>query len=722
MPTPIPLLSAIGKAAVEGVEAGGARALVGPDAKLAQAVWASWAAANQETDRAADIQAVARLTTEELEAAAVGILMSKAASLSAQTIHAVRGYFRWVPPAIRRALRRPSDPQGFSAPPGWRMREVRDLVALLPVRMPWFDLGDRPFGIGDWELSELLEVEAAEETWKAFNPRKPEGAPVALQFFHDAAAKESLRQMGTAPWDPVRQLTAQPGWVQFKEIYVQADPPCVEWAFVPSGDLCGLVREWQAAGTTGLWREISQLIQQLANTLAPAHQLQPPLVHRGLNASSVRARGETGWWTSQIALMGLSAGISAKSGVGGTPQPNASPQQQRGDPPDPRDDVFALGVLWHQLLTRDLTVGRPEGSQWRRRILDDGVPQNLIDLLESCLDEGGRRPANAGELAQKLEAALKQGTAPALPRSRSVDLGALLGTPVPAPAATSELAVPARESASKPRSRRADVQQLFQTLEQEVKERPKLFTNSLDIKMVLLPSATCSMGSPPEEAGRRDNEGPRHEVQLPNGLYLAIHTVTQAQYQKLIGRNPARFDTVHGGGPDHPVENVSWEEAVEFCRRLSAMPAEKAAGRKYRLPTEAEWEYACRAGSETPFAFGLSLSDSQANFNGRFPYGGAAHGDFAEKTLPVGSFPPNNFGLCDMHGNVWEWCADWLNSDYYGRSPKRNPQGPEAGSYRVIRGGSWQSHAATCRCAYRNGLSQGSRDRFTGFRVAADVE
>ncbi len=270
-------------------------------------------------------------------------------------------------------------------------------------------------------------------------------------------------------------------------------------------------------------------------------------------------------------------------------------------------------------------------------------------------------------------------------------------------------------------AKKSDVWGLLEGVGEKPKEQAKFLTNAVGIKLALIPAGTFLMGSQSAEEGRRDNEGPQHEVQLPNPYYMAVHTVTQAQFQKIMGRNPAKFDVNHGGGIDHPVENVTWEEAVDFCRRLSAVPEERSAKRVYRLPTEAEWEYACRAGTTTPFSVGVGLSSEQANFDGNFPLGGAARGLFAEKTLPAGSYTPNNYSLCDMHGNVWEWCADWLHSDYYGVSPKRNPQGPSGGVFRVLRGGSWRSQAVTCRSAYRNGLGPKSRDRCTGFRVVVDV-
>src|SRR5262249_22585839 len=153
-----------------------------------------------------------------------------------------------------------------------------------------------------------------------------------------------------------------------------------------------------------------------------------------------------------------------------------------------------------------------------------------------------------------------------------------------------------------------------------------------------------------------------------------------------------------GGGADkvkqrecrrHPVDSVSWEDAVAFCQKLSEQAEEISKGRTYRLPTEAEWEYACRGGANasTPFAFGESLSSKQANFNGNYPYN-AARGRYLERTAPVGSYLPNAFGLFDMHGNLWEWCADWYSEDYYSQSPRQDPPGPPRGTLRVLRGGS----------------------------------
>jgi formylglycine-generating enzyme required for sulfatase activity len=257
----------------------------------------------------------------------------------------------------------------------------------------------------------------------------------------------------------------------------------------------------------------------------------------------------------------------------------------------------------------------------------------------------------------------------------------------------------------------------------------KEITNSLDMKLALIPAGKFVMGSPVTEAEREAGED-QHEVAITRPFYLGVYPVTQGQFEKVMGMNPSFFQPSKGGSPDHPAEQVRWGAAQDFCRRLSALPEEKKAGRTYRLPTEAEWEYACRAGTTTPFNVGASLSSKQANFNGLFPYGGAEKGPFLGQPAKVGSYPPNAWGLFDMHGNVYEWCNDWYDPDYYKKSPKDNPRGPDKGAvatgfrndfFVVVRGGCWLDEGRACRSARRFRLQQSEPYRWTGFRVACDM-
>jgi formylglycine-generating enzyme required for sulfatase activity/serine/threonine protein kinase len=240
--------------------------------------------------------------------------------------------------------------------------------------------------------------------------------------------------------------------------------------------------------------------------------------------------------------------------------------------------------------------------------------------------------------------------------------------------------------------------------------------NDVSLDLVEIAGGTFLMGSPDNEAGRYNDEWP-HQVTV-SPFCLGKYEVTQAQWRAVaklpkvkidLSSDPSKFK-----GDALPVEEVSWEDAAEFCARLS-----KAAGRTYRLPTEAEWEYACRAGTTTPFAFGETIAWDLMNYNGNFPYAGESKGLFREKTTPVGSLGcANGFGLFDMLGNVWEWCQDWYSENYYNQSPIVNPTGPSAGSYRVMRGGSWLTGARGLRSANRSKVVPTERIFETGFRIA----
>jgi formylglycine-generating enzyme required for sulfatase activity len=241
-------------------------------------------------------------------------------------------------------------------------------------------------------------------------------------------------------------------------------------------------------------------------------------------------------------------------------------------------------------------------------------------------------------------------------------------------------------------------------------QSPKEITNSVGMKLVLIPKGSFKMGLSEymEVLARGELQ---HEVTISKDYYLGVTEVTQGQYEKVIGTNPSYFQKQVTSEEDrslYPVEQVSWADAVEFCKTLSELPEEKKAGRVYRLPTEAQWEYACRAGSKSAYSFGessKSLGDYAwfyENSNGQ--------------THPVGEKKANAWGLYDMQGNVWEWCSDW-----YGQYPKgavSDPVGPREGSFRVIRGGSYFSEAANCRSANHNRHDPSDRFHYYGFRVA----
>ena len=236
---------------------------------------------------------------------------------------------------------------------------------------------------------------------------------------------------------------------------------------------------------------------------------------------------------------------------------------------------------------------------------------------------------------------------------------------------------------------------------------PQEIVNSVGMKLTLIPAGEFLMGSPEGEELRSPEEH-QHRVRITKPFYLGVYEVTQAEYERVMGSNPSHFKE---SGLDAPVERVMWVDAYEFCRRLSAMPEEQQGGRVYRLPTEAEWEYACRAGTTTAWYYGDDQSD--------LPNVAWFDQNSGEQTHPVGKKAPNGWGLYDMHGNVWEWCWDWFEEDYYESSPIDDPKGPSEVSFRVMRGGSWLGKLEACRSAFRGRYEPSSPYFNLGFRAAA---
>lgn len=274
-----------------------------------------------------------------------------------------------------------------------------------------------------------------------------------------------------------------------------------------------------------------------------------------------------------------------------------------------------------------------------------------------------------------------------------------------------------------------------------------VMTNSIGMKLKLIPAGEFLMGSPADETDGSDNEA-QHRVKLTKPFYLGIHEVTRGEFAAFVSdtkyKTEAESDGKGGYGfdelgkvaqkpeytwrspgfsqtDDHPVVNVSWNDAQKFIDWLK-----RTEGKQYRLPTEAEWEYSCRADSATKYWNGndaekLALIGNVADGTAKAKYSNwvaIAATDGFVFTGPVGSFSPNSFGLYDMHGNVWEWCSDWYSDAYYTSSPGSDPSGPSTGSRRVLRGGSWNGSAGSCRSANRRGNAPSLRNSNFGFRLA----
>jgi len=234
--------------------------------------------------------------------------------------------------------------------------------------------------------------------------------------------------------------------------------------------------------------------------------------------------------------------------------------------------------------------------------------------------------------------------------------------------------------------------------------------NGVSLEMVKIPGGRFLMGSPQTEAGRRSNEGPQHYVDVPE-FFMGKYAVTQGQWEAVMGNNPSRFK-----GASRPVERVSWHDATKFCQKLSQIT-----GKKYSLPSESQWEYACRAGTTTPFYFGETITSELVNYRASSTYADAPEGIYRKETTNVGIFPPNAFGLYDMHGNVWEWCADEWHSNYDGAPTDSSVWLDGDKDRSPLRGGSWVTDPIFCRSAIRDDFNR-RVDHFNvfGFRVVCD--
>lgn len=254
----------------------------------------------------------------------------------------------------------------------------------------------------------------------------------------------------------------------------------------------------------------------------------------------------------------------------------------------------------------------------------------------------------------------------------------------------------------------------------EQASRLPTLTNSVGIELVELPTGSFLRGGSKSDPDAGEDEFPATEVRIEKSLWFGKYEITQTQFSRVVGHNPAWFGPngpARGLVGDHstenwPVDNASWRDAVEFCRRLSSLPAEKQAGRVYRLPTETEWEYACRAGTKSRFAVGDELHESEARFGDISPQG---------HPVAVGSFPPNPWGLCDMHGNVWEWCSDRYSPEAYQSRPQEDAGEIPGSTARVVRGGDWRATAPFCRSSNRDLTRESRRDVGNGFRIVCEV-
>jgi serine/threonine protein kinase len=423
-------------------------------------IWNHWSAQRDERGRREELQVFAQAAPAEVHAAAAAVVAEAAPNRPPAERQALAGYLLQVQATVRRAFRRPSDPSGTTVPPNLPLRQARDLYPLLPTKPARFKPGDRPLAGIDWELEELLGVGGFGEVWKARNPHFPGVAPVALKFCLDAGAKERLLRHEAAVLDRVMRQGRHEGIVQLQHTYLGVDPPCLAYEYVPGGDLTGLILEWhrQRGGLTPA--DAARVIDQLARIMAFAHRLSPPIVHRDLKPANILVQPDNGRTRFKVADFGIGGLAAAQAIRESTRRPTrtefftaaahgaytplyASPQQMAGEPPDPRDDVYALGVIWYQLLTGELSAGAPSGLQWPQRLKERGMREEAVHLLAACFEpRADDRPADAAALHAALTRLTPADPPPAAVPARPAPAAVTPAPPVAAIAAAPPLDEP----------------------------------------------------------------------------------------------------------------------------------------------------------------------------------------------------------------------------------------------------------------------------------------
>ncbi|MBI1914837.1 MAG: Hsp70 family protein [Planctomycetes bacterium] len=422
-------------------------------------VWDAWGKGADEQQKRAELQAMAQASPAEVRAEVERVVRAEAPDLPPEQHQQVAAYLQQVPSMLRRSLRRPADPSGRTVPASLVLLRPEDLLTLLPARPPRFKAGDRPLPGVDWELVELLGVGGFGEVWKAHNPYFDGVPPVALKFCVDPEARERLLKHEAAILNHVMRQGRHEGIVPLQHTYLSADPPCLEYEFVEGGDLAGLLLESKPSRTGLSLAEAARVVHRLATIVGFAHRLKPPIVHRDLKPANILVqRGVGGTSVLRVSDFGI-GGLAAQQAIeltrsvhkdayltsalrGACTPLYASPQQMRGDPADPRDDVYSLGVIWYQLLTGDLTRGCPTGRGWQKRLTEQGMSEPMLNLLMDCFgDEPADRPDDAAVLAETLGKLLTP-EAPSRPTSP---------VPVPPPPPAPRPAEPVAQSRRQPR-------------------------------------------------------------------------------------------------------------------------------------------------------------------------------------------------------------------------------------------------------------------------------
>ena len=522
------------------------------------------------------------------------------------------------------------------------------------------------------------------------------GTSVALKFLSPYFAQRESIVDGLRREMRVAMEVTHRNIVRLYDLESTEEHKFLKMEYIDGRDLADLLRERSEKGERPGLEEILPIVRQLCDALEYLHEMH--VVHRDVKPGNVMIDAEG---VAKLTDLGTAFVIhdTANGGAGdivGT-LPYMSPEQIQGDADlDGRSDIYSLGCLVYHLLSGKPPFCRGEiGFQHlykTPRPLPDVEPWVNETLLAALAKNPKERTQTARDFYEGLngERWHKQ-----QPRRR-----------IEAEAATVYEAWPFdAEEARRRQEETAEAIGAPVQLEEDL-------GGGVMLNLALIPAGEFIMGSPRSEK-RRDSSEAQHRVRIPKPFYVSRYPLTQAQWVAVTDQAPDL-----DGDDTKPVVGISWADCQQFLEALNGRLGELE-GRRYALPSEAQWEYVCRAGTETPFCMGGSLLAERANYNGEYPYGGSSRGVYRAEATPVGTFSPNAWGLHDVHGNVWEWCQDWYGE--YPRGEVSAPTGPAKGLVRVVRGGSWAREAENCRSARRFRRSPDDRAEDLGFRLVLEL-
>jgi len=640
----------------------------------------------------------------------------------------VAEYIKLVKPRVNSTFSRRDDPAGTTVPARWSTSRAEDLVPFLPPRPPMFTKGDKPPEASGWTLSDRIGIGGFGEVWKA-RSKWLQDTESAFKFCLDPISQKRILEWELKNIQLVQnELRNQPHIVKLIDAHLDGETPWLRYEYIPGGTLGKLVDTWpdQLAPRAAL---AVRDIGVLASTLGYCHtKLSKAVIHRDMKFDNVLVDEDGLLKITDFGIGNTQAHkaiedarlVSATGGAMGsdhswingalTPM-YASPQQFLGDDPHPADDVYALGVMLYQMLLKNLNL--PLGVDMWDDLEEKDVCKELRNVLSrSVASRVERRYQTGAEFAEAL-AGLPQNLVVEKVVVSVVDQRKQLYDEIDR---LNEDAKVKNETARQQVLERkygeavATLDSIFHPVMRDPElyaradqfHKGKRFINALGMEFALVPAGTFWMG------GQDGNCGDK-QVTIDQDFSIGVYPVTQEEWQKVMGTNPS-WSRKGGGGADKlsgvsdadlkrfPVENVSWNDCQVFLKKLNE--SLKETGFLYRLPREAEWEYACRGAAETQDLCGW-------NFYFKTPTNilSAQQANFAEsalsRTTKVGSYQPNTLGLFDMHGNVWELCEDAYDD-----------------SNRVFRGGSWTNSAENCRAAFQGWSTPTNSDYNLGLRLA----